>query len=160
MTQPSSGFLEFARSLQKPEIYNVIKNAEPHRHSCHINSAPICEFTMKSYLGFRKAFLVYGDALCSFNRVFGQGMTVACMELLALQECLAGTQGIAERFFRAASRSSTIRGKSPLVAIYKIRVSRVSAPRKCASSIGTSQSSSKPPNTTAFSRRSFWKLLI
>ena len=54
---------------------------------------------------FPEGFLVYGDALCSFNPVFGQGMTVACMESLALQECLAaGTQGIAERFFRAASR--------------------------------------------------------
>jgi hypothetical protein len=35
----------------------------------------------------------------------GQGMTVACMESLALRECLlAGTQGSAKRFLRAASR--------------------------------------------------------
>ncbi|WLB24081.1 hypothetical protein [Bradyrhizobium japonicum] len=48
---------------------------------------------------------MYGDALCSFDPVYGQGMTVACMGSLALRECLAkGTQGIARRFFQMASR--------------------------------------------------------
>jgi hypothetical protein len=47
---------------------------------------------------------VFGDALCSFNPVYGQGMTVACVEALVLRDCLArGTQDIAKRFFRAAS---------------------------------------------------------
>jgi 2-polyprenyl-6-methoxyphenol hydroxylase-like FAD-dependent oxidoreductase len=54
---------------------------------------------------FPAGFLVFGDALCSFNPVYGQGMTVACMESLALRECLAaGTQEIAGRFLRAASQ--------------------------------------------------------
>jgi 2-polyprenyl-6-methoxyphenol hydroxylase-like FAD-dependent oxidoreductase len=48
---------------------------------------------------------VFGDALSSFNPIYGQGMTVACVESLALSECLAaGTQDVAKRFFRAASR--------------------------------------------------------
>jgi hypothetical protein len=48
---------------------------------------------------------VYGDALCSFDPVYGQGMTVACAESLALRDCLAaGTRGIARRFFKAACR--------------------------------------------------------
>ena len=43
--------------------------------------------------------------MCSFNPIYGQGMTVACMEALALSECLAaGADGIAGRFFRAARR--------------------------------------------------------
>jgi 2-polyprenyl-6-methoxyphenol hydroxylase-like FAD-dependent oxidoreductase len=100
-----SGFLEFARSLPKPELYNVIKNAEP------LTSPTPYQFTASvrrrydELSRFPEGFLVYGDALCSFNPVFGQGMTVACMESLALQECLkAGTQGLAKRFFREASR--------------------------------------------------------
>jgi hypothetical protein len=105
VTPTDSGFLEFARSLQKPEIYNVIKNAEPLSPFMPYQFNANLRLHYEELIRFPEGFLVYGDALCSFNPVFGQGMTVACMESLALQECLAaGTHGIAERFFRVASR--------------------------------------------------------
>lgn len=99
------GFLDFARSLQKPEIFNVIQNAEP--------LSPLTPYKFVSNLRrhyeklarFPEGYLVYGDALCSFDPVYGQGMTVACVEALALRECLAqGAQGVARRFFQMASR--------------------------------------------------------
>jgi 2-polyprenyl-6-methoxyphenol hydroxylase-like FAD-dependent oxidoreductase len=55
---------------------------------------------------FPQRFLVMGDALCSFNPVYGQGMTVAACEALALREELArGLDAtLTRRWFSACAR--------------------------------------------------------
>lgn len=54
---------------------------------------------------FPLGYLVFGDALCSFNPVYGQGMTVAATEGLLLRTLLAGDRDrLWRRFFRGAGK--------------------------------------------------------
>jgi 2-polyprenyl-6-methoxyphenol hydroxylase-like FAD-dependent oxidoreductase len=50
-------------------------------------------------------FVVTGDAMCSFNPIYGQGMTIAAIEALILRDCLRrGDAELPRRFYRATAK--------------------------------------------------------
>jgi len=54
---------------------------------------------------FPLGYLVMGDALASFNPIYGQGMTVAACEALSLREALShGMSDLARRYFKATAK--------------------------------------------------------
>ncbi len=83
-----AGFLDFARSLRSPEIYEAIKDAQP---ISPIYGYQRTENQLRHYEQLSRLpenFLVVGDAVCAFNPVYGQGMTAAALGALTLDRCL------------------------------------------------------------------------
>ncbi|WP_445637877.1 FAD-dependent monooxygenase [Nostoc sp. DSM 114161] len=82
------GFLEFARSLRSPAIYEAIKEAQP---LSSIYGYRRTENRLRHYEKLKRlpeGFVLVGDAVCAFNPVYGQGMTVAALDALTLDRCL------------------------------------------------------------------------
>lgn len=101
------GFLAFAKSLPRPDIYEVIKDAEPLTDAVTYGFPSNLRRRYEALTEFPGRYLVMGDAMCSFNPIYGQGMSVATLEGLALANCLkrsTSLDGLARPFFKAASR--------------------------------------------------------
>lgn len=100
-----AGYLEYARSLPVPEVYELIRSATPLTDPVPFRF-PANQWRHYERLPrFPEGFLVFGDAIASFTPIYGQGMSVAALEALALRACLAqGTAGLARRFFAGASK--------------------------------------------------------
>lgn len=100
-----NGFIEFAKTLPAPYIHEVVSDAEP------IGEAATARFPFSirrrydKLKSFPQGYLVFGDAICSFNPIYGQGMSASAQQSEALEHCLReGDPDLAPRFFERASK--------------------------------------------------------
>lgn len=83
-----AAFLDFAHSLPSPILYKAIKDAQP---LSPIYGYRRTENRLRHYeqlSHWPENFVVLGDAVCAFNPVYAQGMTVTAEAALTLQQCL------------------------------------------------------------------------
>jgi 2-polyprenyl-6-methoxyphenol hydroxylase-like FAD-dependent oxidoreductase len=99
------GFREFARNLPAPFIYDTIRNAEPLGDPATARFPASVRRRYEKMQSFPEGYLVFGDAISSFNPVYGQGMSVAALEAMELDAVLReGSENLAQRFFLRAAK--------------------------------------------------------
>jgi hypothetical protein len=86
------GFLRFARSLSSPELYRAIEHARP---LSRIWGYRRTENRLRHYdkAAVPPGFAALGDSVCAFNPVYGVGMTLTGLEVLALRDGLRKGNG-------------------------------------------------------------------
>lgn len=98
------GFIRFASCLPSRDIYDVVLGAEPVGPAVSTRFPASVRRRYERLSRFPDGYVVIGDAICSFNPIYGQGMSVAALEALELSRAVAdGTTGVALRFFKAAA---------------------------------------------------------
>jgi len=99
------GFTEFANTLQFPEISQILRDAEPLDEPVPFRHHASIRHRYEQLSKLPAGLLVMGDAMCAFNPIYGQGMSVAAMQALALRAHLQEhTTPQPARFFRQISR--------------------------------------------------------
>lgn len=102
------GFMEYARAMPAPDIYNMMSQSEPLSEVVPYKFSSSLRRHYEKLSRFPQGYLVLGDAVCSFNPTYGQGMTSAAMQASALDELLTQRRGrldgLSVTFFKQAAK--------------------------------------------------------
>lgn len=84
-----AGFLDYARQLRTPTIYNAIRGARRIGGIARYAFPQSLRRHFERIEKFPRGLLPFGDAVCVFNPIYGQGMSVAAQEAVLLRRVLA-----------------------------------------------------------------------
>ncbi|MFI6449405.1 FAD-dependent oxidoreductase [Kitasatospora sp. NPDC050543] len=108
------GFLEFARRLAPPDVWAVIRDAEPLDDVAVYRFAHCTRRRYDRLADLPAGMVAVGDSQCSLNPVYGAGMTSAALQALALGRCLRGMtpamragKELPKHYYRASARLIT-----------------------------------------------------
>ncbi len=88
-----AGFMAYAKSLPAPDVYDIIKRSLP-ASDIVVHKFPASQRRHYEKLrNFPEGYLVLGDAVCSFNPLYGQGMTAAILQAKELDRLLENRRG-------------------------------------------------------------------
>ncbi|HMH48708.1 MAG TPA: FAD-dependent monooxygenase [Candidatus Acidoferrum sp.] len=92
----ADGFMAFARQLRTPTIFNAIEHAKRVGEPVRFGFPESVYRHYERLAVFPRGLLVVADAMCRFNPVYGQGMSVAAQEAVALRRLLSVRSGEAD----------------------------------------------------------------
>jgi FAD binding domain len=104
-----AGFFAYVKNLRTPTVHKALRNAKRLTGFSRYGLKASRRRHFESIANFPQRLLPFGDAICRFNPVYGQGMSVAAKEACLLQGLLAaassngqGSNGVAATFLSEA----------------------------------------------------------
>ena len=91
-----AGYMQLAQTLRTATIYNAIRSAERIGDIERFAFPASVRRHFERLESFPRGLLPLGDAICHFNPIFGQGMSVAAIEACELKKLLTARSGQAD----------------------------------------------------------------